>query len=86
MIFICSILSSFELTDEIREKRVEIANNLLNYLSNSSKQKFNKVLTQDDTWIYLYNLRESMRIENRSEIPKRVNHTISSSKAMISVT
>ena len=54
----------YELSDEIRVKLVEIANNLLDLFSKSSIQTLNKVLTQDETWIYLYNTRESMWIEN----------------------
>lgn len=73
----------YELSDEIREKSVEIAINLLCFLSKTSIQSFDKVLMQDETWISLCNLRESMWIENGSETPKVINRTINSPKVII---
>lgn len=75
----------YELTQEIKEKRVQIAINLLEFLENSNRDRLNRIFTQDETWIYFDNPRNSMWIENGSEIPQRTRPTIHTPKVMISV-
>ena len=75
----------FELTNILKEKRVQIATKLLNFLSSCDRKKLNKVYTQDETWVLYENPRNSMWIEYGSEIPQRVRPKISSKKVMISV-
>lgn len=75
----------YVLTDILKEKTVQIAIELLNFLSNCNIKKLNKLYTQDETWILYDNPRNSMWIENGSEIPQRVRPKISSKKVMISI-
>ncbi len=75
----------YQLTDEIKQKRVEIATELYNFLTSCTEHKLNKVLTQDETWIYFDNPRLSMWIDSNSEIPRVPKRTIGAKKAMVSV-
>ena len=75
----------YQLTDEIRQKRVEIATELFNFLTACTGDKLNKVLTQDETWIYFENPRLSMWIDSSSEIPQIPKRTIGAKKVMVSV-
>lgn len=50
-----------------------------------SKQ-LNRVLTEDETWIYQYNSRSSMWLENGITAPTRQKTTIGFKKSMIAVT
>ena len=47
-------------TQENKVKRVEISTELFEFLTNANDQKLCKVLTQDETWIYFINPRNSM--------------------------
>lgn len=75
----------YELTPQIRKKRVEIAEKLLAFFESASKITLNSVYTEDETWIYYDNPRTSMWILNGSERPKIPKKTIKSKKVMISV-
>ncbi len=74
----------YQPTPEIKAKRVEIAQKLYNFLSNSNERKLNKVLTQDESWFYLVNQRNSMWLENGRPRPFKVKQTIGAKKLMVS--
>lgn len=73
------------LTQENKVKRVEISTELFEFLTNANDQKLRKVLTQDETWIYFINPRNSMWIEAGNPIPEKPKPFIGSKKVMISV-
>lgn len=75
----------YALTEQMKAKRVEIASILLEFLTNASERKLAKIFTQDETWIYFKNGRDSMWIEAGAQIPTKPRQTIGSKKAMISV-
>lgn len=70
---------------QIRAKRIELAANLFEFLDSCNDQKLKKVLTQDKTWIYFSNPRNSMWLEECQPIPEKPKQTISAKKVMISV-
>ena len=73
------------LTQENKVKRVEISTELFEFLTNANDQKLRKVLTQDETWIYFINPRNSMWLEAGNPIPEKPKPLIGSKKVMISV-
>lgn len=75
----------YTLTLELKAKRVEIAKDLFDFLSNCNDQKLRKVLTQDETWVYFSNPRNSMWLEEGQPIPEKPKKTIGAKKVMISV-
>lgn len=75
----------YTLTLELKAKRVEIAKYLFDFLSNCNDQKLRKVLTQDETWVYFSNPRNSMWLEEGQPIPEIPKKTIGAKKVMISV-
>lgn len=75
----------YVLTLELKAKRVQIAQELFDFLSNCNDQKLKKVLTQDETWIYFSNPRNSMWLEEGQPIPEKPKKTIGAKKVMISV-
>ena len=76
----------YKLSASHKEKRVEIAQELLDLLSKFSPKGLNKVLTEDETWIYFENERKSIWLENGFPIPKLPKKTIASKKAMFAIT
>ena len=75
----------YNLTDKIRAKRIEIATQLLNFLSSASEQTLNRIMTQDEIWLYLNNPRRSMWTVPDKEAPVNVKQNIGAKKYMISV-
>ena len=75
----------YELTENLKEKRVQIAIELLKFLQSCNIRKLNQIYTQNETWVLYINPRNSMWIENGSKIPERVRPKIGSKKVMISV-
>lgn len=73
------------LTSQNKAIRVEMCTKLLEFLSNANNNKLRKVLTQDESWIYFSNPRNSMWIHEDDKIPQRVSRKIDSKKVMISV-
>ena len=73
----------YTLTLELKAKRVEIAKDLFDFLSNCNDQKLRKVLTQDETWVYFSNPRNSMWLEEGQPIPEKPKKTIGAKKVMI---
>ena len=73
------------LTQENKVKRVEISTELFEFLTNANDQKLRKVLTQDETWIYFINPRNSMWLEAGNPIPEKPKPFIGSKKVIISV-
>ena len=75
----------YTLSDEIREKRIQMATFLLTFLSNASEQTLDKVMTEDETWLYLNHPRKSMWLVPGKETPVNIKQNISSPKYMIAV-
>ena len=73
------------LTQEIKVKRIEISKELFEFLTSANDQKLHKVLTQDETWVYFINPRNSMWLEAGRQIPEKPKRMIGSKKVMISV-
>lgn len=68
-----------------KQKRMDKARILYNRLIRMKPKKLNRVLTEDEIWIYYNNPRRSMWLEYGSKVPDRVKNEIGSKKAMISV-
>lgn len=75
----------YVLTLELKAKRVEMAKELFDFLSGCNDQKLRKVITQDETWVYFSNPRNSMWLEEGQPIPEKPKKTIGAKKVMISV-
>lgn len=74
-----------KLTPEIKAIRAAIASELFEFLSSSNDYRLRHILTQDETWIYFVNGRNSMWIESGVQKPYKPKQTIASKKVMISV-
>lgn len=75
----------YKLSPKNAALRVEVSTKLYEFLTNANRNKLRKVLTQDETWIYFSNPRNSMWINNNDNPPVRVSKKINSKKVMISV-
>ena len=75
----------YTLTDKIRAKRIEVATQLLDFLSNAPEQTLKRIMTQDEIWLYLDNPKRSMWIAPDKEAPVNVKQNIGAKKYMISV-
>ena len=74
-----------QLTEGLRQIRVETARKMLDFLENASDYDLNNLYTENETWIYFDNPHKSMWISD-SDLPMPfVRPKIASKKVMIAV-
>ena len=75
-----------ELTPSMKSKTVQMATYLYNILLKLPPKKRNRVLTEDEIWIYYDNPRKSMWLQYGANLPTHVKHSIASKKNMNAIT
>jgi hypothetical protein len=73
------------LTDEEKRRRAEISKQLLALLEESRKNPAARVVTLDESWLYLFYEREAIWLQPTQDPPERVKHTIQDEKVMITI-
>ena len=74
-----------QLTEGLRQIRVETARKMLDFLENASDYDLNNLYTEDETWIYFDNSHKSMWISYSDPPMLFVRPKIASKKVMIAV-
>ena len=73
------------LTEELRQKRVELAQQLLELLERQRRVKFRDIVTGDESWFLQHYDHERIWSVSADEVPTRVRPTISVRKTMLTV-
>ena len=74
-----------QLTDELRQLRVEKAQEMLSFFENASERDLNNVYTEDETWICFDNPHKSMWVSDAEPPMTFARPNIASKKVMIAV-
>jgi hypothetical protein len=76
---------SHELSAELKAKRVEICQKMLEVLEELDPRQKNHVITGDEFWIYWDNYHRGQWPANRGAVSPRIHTMISSEKIMFSI-
>jgi hypothetical protein len=74
-----------ELTNDLRDKRVAIGNQLLEILEEAQSTGFRQLVTGDESWIYLSYVPHAVWTRSQDEVPTREKQTISIKKFTLTV-
>jgi len=74
-----------KLTDELKQKRVVMALDLLKQLEFEQKFDFARVITGDESWFYLDYTPRNRWTCSGDEVGERVNRTVQSEKCMLTI-
>jgi 4-diphosphocytidyl-2C-methyl-D-erythritol kinase len=83
-IFLTS-LGSPTLTSELREKRLEFSNQLLQVLESQQRVGFHNIMTGTGSWFLQHCINRQKACISADEIPTRVTHSIAATKIMLTM-